>query len=42
METPGWSDLPLDDGPATIVTNFNQGWVPSSAMVDADLPNRLR
>lgn len=42
MEMLGWLDLPLDDAPATIVTTFNEGWVPSSATADAYLPNRLR
>lgn len=42
LEMLGWLDLPLDDAPATIVTTFNEGWVPSSATADAYLPNRLR
>jgi ATP-dependent helicase/nuclease subunit B len=42
MELLGWLDLPLDDAPATIVTSFNDGLVPSSVTADAFLPNRLR
>jgi ATP-dependent helicase/nuclease subunit B len=42
IEMLGWLELPLDDAPATIVTTFNEGLVPSSANADAYLPNRLR
>jgi ATP-dependent helicase/nuclease subunit B len=42
IEMLGWLDLPLDDAPATIVTTFNEGWIPSSSTADAYLPNRLR
>ncbi len=42
IEMLGWLELPLDDAPATIVTTFNEGWVPSSATADTYLPNRLR
>jgi RecB family exonuclease len=42
IELLGWLDLPLDDAPATIVTTFNEGYVPSSATADVFLPNRLR
>jgi hypothetical protein len=42
LELLGWLDLPLDDAPATLVTTFNEGWVPSANIADAFLPNRLR
>ncbi|HMC10000.1 MAG TPA: PD-(D/E)XK nuclease family protein, partial [Pirellulaceae bacterium] len=42
IELLGWLDLPLDDAPATIVTTFNEGRVPSATTADAFLPNRLR
>jgi ATP-dependent helicase/nuclease subunit B len=42
IELLGWLDLPLDDAPATIVTTFNEGWVPQASTADAFLPNRLR
>jgi ATP-dependent helicase/nuclease subunit B len=42
LELLGWLDLPLDDAPATLVTTFNEGWVPSATTADAFLPNRLR
>jgi len=37
-----WLELPLDDAPALIVCNFNEGYVPSSVNADAFLPNSLR
>jgi ATP-dependent helicase/nuclease subunit B len=42
IELLGWLDLPLDDAPATLVTTFNEGFIPSSMTADAFLPNRLR
>lgn len=42
IELLGWLDLPLDDSPATLVTTFNEGFVPGSITADAFLPNRLR
>src|SRR5262249_28289864 len=42
IELMGWLDLPLDDAPATIVTTFNEGLVPSATTADAFLPNGLR
>lgn len=42
IELLGWLDLPLDDAPATLVTTFNDGFVPSTTTTDAFLPNRLR
>jgi hypothetical protein len=42
VEILGWLELPLDDGPALIVTTFNEGFVPKSAGADAFLPDRLR
>jgi len=42
IELLGWLDLPLDDAPATLVTTFNEGWVPRASTADAFLPNRLR
>lgn len=42
VEILGWLELPLDDGPALIVTTFNEGFVPKAAGADAFLPDRLR
>jgi hypothetical protein len=42
IELLGWLDLPLDDVPATLVTTFNDGFVPSTTSTDAFLPNTLR
>jgi RecB family exonuclease len=42
IELLGWLDLALDDAPATLVTTFNEGWIPSASTADALLPNRLR
>jgi ATP-dependent helicase/nuclease subunit B len=42
IELLGWLDLPLDDAPATLVTTFNEGFVPEARTADALLPNRLR
>ncbi|WP_437187488.1 PD-(D/E)XK nuclease family protein [Planctomicrobium sp. SH668] len=38
----GWLEMPLDDAPATIVTTFNETFVPKSVNHDLFLPNRLR
>jgi ATP-dependent helicase/nuclease subunit B len=38
----GWLELALDDAPALVVTSFNEGFVPSSRVADAFLPDRLR
>lgn len=42
VELLGWLELPLDDTPATIVTSFNEGFVPTSLNSDLFLPNDLR
>ncbi|MEQ9409474.1 MAG: PD-(D/E)XK nuclease family protein [Fuerstiella sp.] len=42
VELLGWLELPLDDSPALVVTNFNDGYVPSALNSDAFLPNTLR
>jgi len=42
IELLGWLDLALDDAPATLVTTFNEGWVPEASTADVLLPNRLR
>jgi hypothetical protein len=42
LELLGWLELPLDDARATIVTTFNEGFLPSSLGPDLFLPNRLR
>jgi hypothetical protein len=42
IELLGWLDLPWDDGPALIVTGFNDGIVPGSSGSDAFLPDALR
>ncbi|WP_437191629.1 PD-(D/E)XK nuclease family protein [Planctomicrobium sp. SH527] len=42
IQLSGWLDLPLDDSPVTIVTTFNEGYVPESVNHDLFLPNRLR
>jgi RecB family exonuclease len=42
IEMLGWLELPLDDAPALIVTNLNEGFVPDSINSDLFLPNRLR
>jgi ATP-dependent helicase/nuclease subunit B len=42
IELLGWLDLPLDDAPATLVTTFNDGFIPSTTSTDAFLPNTLR
>ncbi len=42
MELLGWLELPLDDAPVTIITSFNEGFVPKSVNSDLFLPNRLR
>jgi hypothetical protein len=42
IEMLGWLELPLDDAAALIITNFNEGFLPSSHASDQFLPNRLR
>ncbi|MCE9552226.1 MAG: PD-(D/E)XK nuclease family protein [Planctomycetes bacterium] len=42
IELLGWLELPWDDGPALIVTSFNEGFVPEPTGADPFLPNRLR
>lgn len=42
VEMLGWLELPLDDAPALIVTNFNEGFVPESLNSDLFLPDNLR
>lgn len=42
IELLGWLELPLDDAPATMVTTFNEGSIPSSAGADPFLPDELR
>ena len=42
VELLGWLELLLDDCPGLIVTNVNEGYVPSSSNEDLFLPNRLR
>ncbi len=42
VELLGWLELPLDDSPALLVTNLNEGQVPTSANSDLFLPNALR
>lgn len=42
IEMLGWLELSLDDSPVTIITNFNEGVVPSSIDSDLFLPNNLR
>ena len=42
IELLGWLELPLDDAPALIVTNMNEGFVPSSVNSDLFLPNTIR
>jgi RecB family exonuclease len=42
VELLGWLELPLDDTPAVIVTEFNEGVVPASLNADLFLPNQLR
>ncbi len=41
IELAGWLDLPLDDAPWMIVTNFNEGKVPTSEIGHQFLPNAL-
>ncbi|MGI9516339.1 MAG: PD-(D/E)XK nuclease family protein, partial [Pirellulaceae bacterium] len=38
----GWLDTPWEDTPVTIVTNFNEGYIPSSASSNLFLPNSVR
>ncbi|MDB4614690.1 hypothetical protein OAH18_03265, partial [bacterium] len=42
VEMLGWLELSLDDAPALVITNFNEGFVPDSVTSDAFLPNNLR
>lgn len=42
VEMLGWLELPLDDAPALVITNFNEGFVPDSVTSDTFLPNNLR
>lgn len=41
IELAGWLDLSLDDAPTMIVTNFNEGKVPTSEIGHQFLPNAL-
>ncbi len=38
----GWLDTPWEDTPVTVVTNFNEGYIPSSASSNLFLPNSVR
>jgi ATP-dependent helicase/nuclease subunit B len=42
VEMLGWLELSLDDAPALVITNFNDGFVPESVTSDTFLPNNLR
>jgi len=42
VELLGWLELPLDDAPALVITQFNEGTVPASLNADLFLPNQLR
>jgi RecB family exonuclease len=42
VEMLGWLELPLDDAPALVATNFNEGFVPQSVNADPFLPDQLR
>ena len=42
LELLGWLELPLSDAAVSIVTTFNEGFVPSSLNSDLFLPNSLR
>ncbi|MCA9150521.1 MAG: PD-(D/E)XK nuclease family protein, partial [Planctomycetales bacterium] len=42
VELLGWLELPLDDAPALVVTDFNDGQVPTASTSDLFLPDRLR
>ena len=42
MELVGWLDLILDDAIVKVVTNFNEGLVPTSSNSDLFLPDALR
>jgi hypothetical protein len=42
VELLGWLELPLSDAAVAIITNFNEGFVPSSLNSDLFLPNALR
>ena len=38
----GWLEMPLDDRPVAIVTNFNEGVIPTSVTSDLFLPGSVR
>jgi ATP-dependent helicase/nuclease subunit B len=42
VELLGWLELPLDDAPVLVVTQLNEGTIPTSANSDLFLPDRLR
>lgn len=42
LQLAGWLELPLDDAPVSIVTTFNETYIPTSINHDLFLPNRLR
>ena len=42
IELLGWLELPLDDAPVMVVTNMNEGFVPSAVNSDLFLPNTIR
>ena len=42
IELVGWLDLTLDDGLVKVITNFNEGFVPTSSNSDLFLPDALR
>ncbi|MEZ6117890.1 MAG: PD-(D/E)XK nuclease family protein [Pirellulaceae bacterium] len=42
IEMLGWLELPLDDAQCTILTYFNDGYVPAAIGSDLFLPNQLR
>jgi hypothetical protein len=42
VELLGWLELPLDSAPVTVVTTFNEGFIPSSVGAELFLPNPVR
>jgi len=42
LQLVGWLEIPLDDAPVTIVTTFNESFIPTSVNHDLFLPNRMR
>jgi ATP-dependent helicase/nuclease subunit B len=42
VELLGWLELPLDDAPVLVVTQLNEGTVPTSVNADLFLPDALR